>query len=261
MTGATVVVDTHCHLDFPDFDRDRDAILDSCRRLGVLRIVVPAVARDNWDPVLALCATSPMLVPAIGLHPVFMKRHRDQDLLDLDRRLHAVRPCAVGEIGLDYFLRDLDRERQREICSCQLEIASRHRLPVILHVRKAHDDMLLLIRDTGFDVGGLVHAFNGSVQQAGKYIESGFCLGFGGMLTYPRSRRIRDLATRLPLDSIVLETDAPDMAPEAHQGRRNSPEYVVECLQGLAALRRLPVAELARVTTANATRVLALDLP
>ncbi len=260
MIPAAAIVDTHCHLDFPDFDADRAEILERCRELGIATILIPAVARDNWSRVAELCAGSEMLVAALGLHPVFIDRHRDADLAELDRRLGIDRPRAVGEIGLDFFIRDLDRARQSALCRAQLEIATGHGLPVVLHVRKAHDDMLRLLRETGFHGGGIVHAFNGSIQHAGKYIELGFCLGFGGMMTYSRSRRIRHLAATLPIDSIVLETDAPDMPPESCRGRRNSPEHVVECLRSLGGLRGLAEDQVAAATTRNAARVLGLEL-
>lgn len=254
MSVATII-DTHCHLDVTEFDADRDTVIERARNAGVTDIVVPAIRRDTWVELIDLCAGHPFLHPALGMHPVYLEHHRDKHLVELDRLLTERRPLAVGEIGLDYFIRDLDRARQRQLCAAQFELAQRHHLPVILHVRKAHDDMLTLLRELPV-IGGIVHAFNGSIQQGEKYIELGMCLGFGGMLTYTRSRKLRALAVALPLEAVVLETDAPDMTPEAYRGMRNSPEFLPECLASLAALRALPEHDIAAITSANARAVL-----
>lgn len=252
------LIDTHCHLDVAAFDPDRDEVIRRARAAGVTGIVVPAIRRATWHALVALCAARDDLHPALGLHPVYLAEHGDEDVVELDVQLGTHRPVAVGEIGLDYFLRDLDRARQRTLCAAQLALAARHRLPVILHVRKAHDDMLALLREYRVP-GGIAHAFNGSEQQARHYIELGFALGFGGMLTFERSRKLRGLAANLPIESIVLETDSPDMPPVAHRGGRNSPEYLPECLAALAEVRRLPADDVAKITSNNA--IAALGLP
>ncbi|MDC0948509.1 TatD family hydrolase [Gammaproteobacteria bacterium] len=251
------LIDTHCHLDNCAFDADRDRVLAACRALGIEGIVVPAVDAAGWPNLLALCEQEPMLRPALGLHPIYSARHRDTDLLSLESQVRAGSPLAIGEIGLDFFVADADRERQLILLDAQLAIAEQAGLPVILHCRKAHD--LLLQRMKRFNlVGGIAHAFNGSFQQATRFIDAGFHLGYGGMLTYPRSRRIRDTAKRLPLDAIVLETDAPDMTVSAHQGQRNSPAYLPMCLSALADLRCADHETVAEATCANAYRALAM---
>lgn len=252
------IIDTHCHLDVAAFDDDREAVIAAARAAGVGDIVVPAIHRAGFDGLLALCDGHPGLHPALGLHPVYLDRHLDHHVAELDHYLSLHRPLAVGEIGLDHFLRELDRERQRALCAAQLRLAARHELPVILHVRKAHDEMLALL-DAEPVPGGIVHAFNGSLAQGEKYIQRGFVLGFGGMLTFDRSRRLRALAEALSMQSLVLETDAPDMSPARHRGERNSPVFLPECLAALAQVRRLPVDEVALATTANACRVLHLS--
>ncbi len=252
------IIDTHCHLDVSEFDADRDAVMARALLAGVSDIVVPAIRRASWNALLDFCASRSCLHPALGLHPVYLVEHRDEDIPALDAALAARRPVAVGEIGLDYYLRDLDRKRQRALCGAQLDLAVRHDLPVILHVRKAHDDMLAMLRERSV-TGGIVHAFNGSEQHGLKYAELGFALGFGGMLTFERSRKLRNLAAALPLNALVLETDAPDMTPAAHRGRRNSPEYLPECLAALAEVRGMPVEEVARATSDNAIAALNLQ--
>lgn len=256
--SAMQLFDTHCHLDVTAFDPDRDQILAQARSAGVMRILVPAIERATWGALSALCATDPHLYPALGLHPVFVDRHRPGDIDALDEAVAASAPLAIGEIGLDWQIETLDRQVQQRLLEDQLAIAQAHGLPVILHVRKAHDAMLNTLKRYRLK-GGFCHAFNGSPEQALRYLDMGFRLGFGGMLTYERSTRLRRLARELPLDGIVLETDAPDMTGASHQYQRNSPAYLDEVLQTLAQLRETGPETIARQTTANACRVLGLD--
>ncbi|MBK5931914.1 TatD family hydrolase [Halochromatium salexigens] len=252
------LIDTHCHLDVADFDADRAEVLTAARAAGVEAIVVPGIDAGGWDRLLGLCAGDEGLYPALGLHPVYLERHRDGDLAALERRLETDTPVAVGEIGLDFHAKDADRERQLDLCRAQLALARDARLPVLLHVRKAHEEMLRLLTETPV-IGGSAHAFNGSLQQARRYIEHGFCLGFGGMLTFERSTRLRRLAAELPFEAIVLETDAPDLTVASHQYQRNSPAYLPEVLSALAEVRQAAPAALAAQTTANARRLLRLE--
>lgn len=253
------LIDSHCHLDFEAFDDDRDAVLRGAAKAGVAHIVVPGVKRDTWRRLMELTSTRAGLHYALGLHPLFLDDHRPAHLDELSQRVGESSPVAVGEIGLDFYAEDADKAAQQDYFERQLDIARGHHLPVILHVRKAHDEVLRLLRAHGIH-GGIAHAFNGSRQQADKYLELGFKLGFGGMLTFERSRRLRALATSLPLDALVLETDAPDMAVAQHRGGRNSPEYIPHVLAAMASLRPEPVEEIAAATTANAIRVLGLDV-
>ena len=252
-----ILLDTHCHLDVDDFDADRSAILERCRAAGITRIVVPAIHAAGWGKLLDLCHQETALYPALGLHPVFIDSHRDVDLMLLEEKLAVEDPLAVGEIGLDYFLTELDPQRQQEIFEAQLHIAREARLPVILHVRKAHDQVLAALRRIRV-AGGIAHAFNGSLQQAQQYLDLGFKLGFGGTLTYDRSTKIRQLAHDLPLEAIVLETDAPDMVVSQHRGERNSPEYLPEILAALVEIRQEDASSLAEQTTLNACKVLGI---
>jgi TatD DNase family protein len=251
------LIDTHCHLDVEEFDSDREAVIARAQAAGVRRMVVPAVDAAHWPGLLSLCHRVECLYPALGMHPVYLHEHRPEHLPALAEAVAAQRPLAVGEIGLDYFIGDTDRNAQRELFGAQLDIAANAGLPVLLHVRKAHDEVLQQLRRHPVK-GGIVHAFNGSEQQAYRYLDLGFKLGFGGMLTYERSRKIRTLAAGLPLAAIVLETDAPDMTVASHHGERNSPEYLPECLEALADVRAQEPALVARQTTANAMDVLGL---
>jgi TatD DNase family protein len=254
-----ILFDSHCHLDVDAFAADRPAVLARARRARVEHILVPAIAAAGWKRLRALCSQERGLYPALGLHPVFLEQHSDTDLQRLEQVLADDPPLAVGEIGLDFYLKELDRPRQQQLFEAQLVMAREAGLPVVLHIRKAHDQVLATLRRIRVP-GGFAHAFNGSLQQAQQYIDLGFRLGFGGTLTYPGSRKIHTLAASLPLAALVLETDAPDMVVASHRGERNSPEYLPQVLEALAALRPEPLDELARATTANAAAVLGLDI-
>ncbi len=251
------IIDTHCHLDVDAFDQDRQQVLENARKLGVCGMVIPGIQKSDWSQLIALCKSEPDLYPALGLHPYFVDTHTPQDVTDLQQMIDQHHPLAVGEIGLDFYALETPREKQLSLFESQLKIAKAADLPVILHNRKAHDQMLVMLKKAQLK-GGICHAFNGSLQQARQYMDLGFKLGFGGMLTYARSSKLRKLAANLPIESMVLETDAPDMPPALHQYQRNSPEYLPEVLHALAEIRNQPIAEIARITTANACEVFGL---
>ncbi|MFV2055393.1 MAG: TatD family hydrolase [Thiohalomonadales bacterium] len=256
------LIDTHCHLDVDAFVQDRENVLEHCRQLHIRKIVVPAIQSKTWDTLLQVCDLHAGLYPTLGLHPMFIEQHQNQDLIHLENYIIKYHPCAVGEIGLDYYKKETvncaNREKQIQFYSAQLDIAKRHGLPVILHVRRAHQQVLTLLKQKKV-TAGIVHAFSGSREEAQRYIDIGFKLGFGGSITYPRAKRLRRLASELPLSSIVLETDAPDMTGFKHHGQRNSPEYLPECLQTLSNLRKQSVEEIAAQTTRNAQEILKLS--
>jgi TatD DNase family protein len=254
------LIDTHCHLDVEEFDPDRDQVLAAARAAGLVGIVVPGIHAAGWPRLLRLCASAPDLHPALGLHPVYLAQHRPEHIGDLERALSGVRPMAVGEIGLDFHEPDLDPARQQSLFEAQLALAKAAGLPVLLHVRKAHDQVLATLKRMRVR-GGIAHAFNGSLQQAHQYLDLGFRLGFGGMLTFERSLKLRPLARALPIEAIVLETDAPDLTVAAHRGERNSPAYLPDVLAALAEVREADPAELAAQTTRNARDLLGLAQP
>lgn len=249
--------DTHCHIDVEEFATDREQVIADARASGVCNMLVPAVDRSHWPGLLALCKREPGLHPALGLHPVYLQTHGPDDVEALASQVGQTPPVAIGEIGLDYFVDELDRQKQQILFEAQLCIARDAGLPVVLHVRKAHDAVLSTLRRIRVK-GGTAHAFNGSLQQAQQYIDMGFKLGFGGTLTYTRAQKIRQLASQLPLEAIVLETDAPDIPVASHRGERNSPAYLPECLAALADVRDEDPARLAEQTTRNAREVFGL---
>lgn len=246
-----MLIDTHCHLDAAEFAADRSAVLAAARVAGVGGFLVPAVEAANFDAVAALSRANPDCRHAFGIHPLYVKQALPDDLDRLAERLAEGSAVAVGEIGLDGYVVDGDLPRQRSYFVAQLKLARRFDLPVVLHIRRAQDEILGLLRRHPV-AGGIAHAFNGSHQQAEAFIRLGFRLGFGGAMTYPGSKRIRELAATLPLTSIVLETDAPDIAPVWGRGLRNDPANLARFAQELAQLRDMPVGEVIAATGANA---------
>jgi TatD DNase family protein len=250
------LVDSHCHLDAAEFDLDRDAVIVAAQRAGVGAIVVPAVERANFQAVLQLCQRHAMCVPALGIHPMYVDQAQPEDLMLLKQSLADDHVVAIGEIGLDFFVEGYDAATQEFYFSEQLKLAREFDLPVLLHVRRAQDVVLKHLRRMKVR-GGIAHAFNGSRQQAEAFIDLGFKLGFGGTMTWPRALRVRDLAATLPLTSIVLETDAPDIPPE-WIGRvgRNSPQELPHIARILAELRGAEVAEIVDTTTQNVFEIM-----
>lgn len=250
-------IDSHCHLDAAEFDDDRDAVVLAAQRVGVMQLILPAVERANFAAVSSVCRSYPGCHAAYGIHPLYTARAHPEDLLSLQETLLGQAAVAIGEIGLDHFVAGHDPVLQQHYFVAQLKLAQQHALPVLLHVRGAIDAVLQQLRRHPVP-GGIAHAFNGSPQQAAEFIRLGFKLGFGGTLTFPRARRIRALAASLPLTSIVLETDAPDIPPAWQRGQRNTPDQLPRIAAELATLRQLTVAEIAQATTANVRAVLRL---
>jgi TatD DNase family protein len=266
---ATMWIDTHCHLDAPEFDADRDAVVERARTAQVPMLVLPAVEAVHFERVRAL-AHRHGLAYALGIHPLCTGRAQAQDLEQLAQalRTHAADPrlVAVGEIGMDHFVPGLDRARQQAFYVAQLKLARDAGLPVLLHVRRSADALLAGLRRVPV-AGGIAHAFNGSGVQAAEFVRRGFKLGFGGAMTHERALQIRRLAAALPDNAIVLETDAPDIPPQwlyrtaqqraagfAHG--RNEPMELPRIAQVLADLRGCSLAVLAAQTTANACAAL-----
>lgn len=266
-------IDTHCHLDAAEFAPDRAAVRQRARDLGVALCVIPAVERANFDAVRAL-AHAHGDAYCLGIHPLYVRNAQPADLAALRTQLqaHAADPrlLAVGEIGLDYFVPELNqsplKEQQETVYREQLKLARHFGLPVVLHVRRSADRLLKHLREldqSGPAWSGIAHAFNGSEVQAREFIRLGFKLGFGGAVTFERALQLRHLAQTLPLDALVLETDAPDIPPHwlytpasdrqagAGQGR-NAPGELPRIADVVAQLRGMSVDALAQATTANA---------
>ncbi|MHC8316242.1 TatD family hydrolase [Pseudomonas sp. LB3P31] len=253
------LIDTHTHLDFADFDADRSALLAASRALGVRRIVVLGVFQGNWQRVWELVQSDADLYAAFGLHPVYLEEHRPQDLPELGdwlTRLAGHRQlCAVGEIGLDYFIETLDRERQQLLFDAQLQLAADFNLPALIHVRRSHAAVIASLKRFRLKRAGIIHAFAGSKEEAREYIKLGFKLGLGGAATWPQALRMHRVLAELPLDAVVLETDSPDMAPAMYAGQRNSPAHLPDICAALAGIMGIGAERLAAVSTVNACEV------
>jgi len=257
------LIDSHCHWDHPRLQNLQPRLWQSCLTQGVGQLVVPATHQASFSRQISLCEQHPCWHLALGLHPYYSDRHTQQHLEDLADAIDRHAPVAVGEIGLDFAL-DTELEgfsitRQERWFVAQVNLAQQAKLPLIVHSRMANDRLGQLLRQLKFDQGGIVHGFSGSLQQAEKFTQLGFKIGFGGTLTYDRAQAMRRLAQSLPLTDIVLETDAPDM-PMAGQekGEPNRPDMLPKVLAVLAGLRMEPLSEIAFQTVANTLNVLRL---
>ncbi|MHC3748335.1 TatD family hydrolase [Stutzerimonas stutzeri] len=249
------LIDTHTHLDFEMFDDDRAQVIARARNAGVERIVVLGVHAANWQRVWQLACDEPSVHAALGLHPVFLEEHQDahvQQLRDwLERLRGEPKLCAVGEIGLDYYIDNPDIERQQRLLEAQLALAADFSLPVLLHVRRAHAPMIATLKRYKLERNGVIHAFSGSWEEAREYLRLGFRLGLGGAGTWPQAQRMHRVLRQLPLEAIVLETDAPDIPPAGHAGERNSPELLPEICRRLADLKGIDAHVLAAASYRN----------
>ena len=250
------LIDTHSHLDFPEFDADREHVLGNAAAGGVERVVVLGVTADNLQRVWQLACSDPRVYAALGLHPVFLAQHRPEHLLELHNWFERLRGdprlCAVGEIGLDYYLPELDPAEQQALFEAQLQIACDFDLPALLHVRRSHAQVIATLKRYRLQRAGIIHAFAGSFEEAREYIKLGFKLGLGGAATWPQALRLRKTVARLPLESVVLETDAPDMAPAMYPGLRNSPEHLPQIAKVLAELMGVAPEQLAAASSRTA---------
>ena len=248
------LVDSHSHFDAPDFDADRAAALARAHAAGVDAQVVPAVEAAGWPKQKAVCALFPGLFPAYGLHPMYLSEHRPAHLEDLRTWIEREKPVAVGECGLDFFVEGLDAETQQQYFDGQLRLAREFDLPVIVHARRAVDAVIASVKRVG-RLRGVVHSFSGSPEQARQLWQLGFLIGLGGPVTYERANRLRALARTMPLDYLLLETDAPDQPDAGIRGQRNEPARLPVVRDVIAGLRGITAVEVSQATTRNAERL------
>lgn len=257
--GAPALIDSHVHTDDTRFEPDRLDVLRSARAANIIAQVVPAVARSQWPRLKLLCSEHSDLFACYGLHPCFCNEHSLQDLEALGSWLGREHPVAIGECGLDYQTAGGDKAFQQRLFAGQLALAREFNLPIVIHARKAVEDVIRMIRSSGHS-SGLVHSFSGSGQQAKRLIDLGYKLSFGGAATYTRARRLRELITELPLDAMLFETDAPDQPDAFHSGQRNQPAYLRDVWRNLSQLREETPEEIAWATTRNAIELFRLPL-
>ncbi|MBD2810439.1 YchF/TatD family DNA exonuclease [Xenorhabdus sp. Vera] len=232
-------IDTHCHFDFSPFAGDEIKSLEQARKVGVEKIIVPTVSQINFQRVAALAEAYPSIYAAFGLHPLYIRQHQNAHLDELNQQLQkkSAKCVAVGEIGLDLYMPEPQFEVQKSVLEAQLKLAKQYDLPAILHSRKSHDQLAAILRKHKLPRTGVIHGFAGSLSQAKAFIGLGFYIGVGGTITYDRAQKTRNTISQLPLSSLVLETDAPDMPLAGSQGQPNRPEKVAQVFSVLCELR------------------------
>ncbi|WP_235042249.1 TatD family hydrolase [Vreelandella profundi] len=254
-----MLVDAHCHLDFPQFDHDRAEVFDVAKAVGVSHFVIPGTTRERWQHVLALAERGDTSV-CLGLHPYFMAQHQEEDLAALDQLLiKHLDIVAVGECGIDARF-EATIDAQWHYFDAQLRLAERHSLPVVVHCVHANDVVAKRLGQFSLPKAGLIHAFSGSIEQARKFLALGFKLGLGGAVTYERAKRLHRMVKALPDDAFVLETDSPDMPLNGYQGIRNEPSRLVEVCKAVARLRGQTTEQVAAQTSAVAATLFGLSI-
>lgn len=244
------LIDSHCHLDDDRFDGDRDAVVERARSTGIEVIVLPATTANRWAKVKQVAEAYAGVFPAYGLHPMFIEQHQMLHLRELDEWLDREKPIAVGECGLDFYQSRVDEKWQVQLFSEQLQMAKNHHLPVIVHVRKAMDQVISLLRKNKLK-GGVIHSFAGSLQQAEQLIDLGFKLGIAATVDYARAKKLRAVVASIDDRGLLLESDAPDQPGVNHRGERNEPAYIVEHFKTIASLRGVSEDHLRAILNSN----------
>jgi len=258
------IIDSHCHLDFPDYGDELPEVLARARAAGVVRMICVGSGKDlgSARSAIALAAREPDIYASVGIHPHDVAHMDEASWQELDGLARAPRVVAIGETGLDYYYDHSPRDQQRSAFRRFIALACTTRLPIICHIRDAHEEAAeILAAENAAEVGGVIHCFTGGVADARRYLALGFQLSFSGILTFKNATAIREAAVDAPLERVMVETDAPYLAPIPHRGKRNEPSYVVNTLALLAELRGISFDEAAAATTANTRRVFNLDLP
>ena len=255
----TAIVDTHAHLDLSEFEADRDAVLARARMANVAAVVLIGFSPERWRTTASLCARYPHMVRAVGVHPNAAAGWSNDVRAALERELARGDAVAVGEIGLDFFREHAEPRSQRAAFEAQLDLAAQTNLPVVIHQRAAETEVLAAIERRA-PLRGVLHCFGGSPDFAARVLATGLHLGIGGVATYPKSENVRAAVRAAPLERILLETDAPYLAPHSRRGERNEPAFIVQALRVVAATRQASVEAVATQTTANATGLFGAQL-
>ena len=259
------LIDSHAHIDFPQFADDREAMLVRARDAGVgtLLAIGTGPGPEKLDAALPFAEQHDWIYTSVGIHPHEAKEVTPQHLDELARLAEHPKVIAWGEIGLDYFYDHSPRDVQATVFRSQMELAHTAKLPIIIHCRDAWDDCLALIeqhwRPTG--LAGILHCFTGTLDHAKRGLDMGFLISFAGNSTYPKTQNIREVAKEIPLDRMLIETDSPFLAPQPYRGKRNEPAYVVEVAKTLATVRNLAPEEIAAATAANFRRLFRIARP
>ena len=252
-----MIIDSHCHIDFEAFDNDRQQVLDRAQKTGIEHIIVPGVSANTWPRIKTVCKQHKNLHACYGLHPYYIDQHTHDDLTLLKEWVIKEKSIAIGECGLDYFLKDLDKEKQMEFFEAQLDMAIENNLPVVIHSRKATEQVIQALKNRP-GIRGMIHSYSGSYEQAMQLIELGFYLSFGGAITYDRATRLRDIAAKIPLDNLLIETDAPDQADLKHHKQRNEPAYIETVIDVLSDLRNESIETICKQTSHNCKQLFSI---
>lgn len=248
-----MLIDSHAHIDHPRFDKDRDELLQECQQQQI-QLINPGVTPSTWEPLLQLSSQQPHLFPALGIHPLYTTQCDDKPLELLQQRLTMrSEVIAVGEVGLDFFPSEINKTQQQRCFEAQIEIAYHTQRPLLLHVRKAHQEVIRMLKQQPHH-GGIVHAFSGSYELARQYVDCGFLIGIGGVATRSNANKLHQAIRKLPADTLALETDTPDLPPAWLQGARNTPLQLTAIAEAIAKLRREEVSSLIQQTTNNVSQ-------
>jgi TatD DNase family protein len=258
MINLIMFVDTHCHLNHPSLLLRLHDVIASAGQSNVTKIIVPGVGPEGWDEIAALAKSLRGVYPAFGLHPMLADRYGEE--LPVRLAAYAGEAVAIGEIGLDYAIPEVSREQQMTVFRSQLKMAVDRGRPVLIHCRKAFQDLLAIMKEEKVErVGGVMHAFSGSYEIALKCIRLGLYISISGTVTYRNAVKPVEVAGKVPLEHLLLETDSPDMTPEPYKGRDNEPAFLVEIARRVAEIKGIELEEVAAVTTGNAERLFGLN--
>ena len=246
-----MIIDSHCHIDFEVFDNDRLQVIETASSLNIKKIIVPGVMKSTWQNIKSCCDEFTSLYPCYGLHPYFINKHKPDHLNDLKLWIDKYKPVAVGECGLDFYLKDLNIDLQASYFEQQLDIALEFYLPVVIHARKSTEAVIKAIKQRS-GLRGMIHSYSGSYEQALQLINLGFYLSFGGPITYRNSTRLRKIVQQLPLGSILVETDAPDQPVANASNNRNEPKYILDVIHSIAELHNTSEYNISNLTSDNA---------
>jgi TatD DNase family protein len=259
-TPSITLIDTHAHLDADEFDTDRDEVIARARDVGVTTIITVGTGVESGRRSLELAEQYPGILVAIGIHPHAASTTTETDIDGIARLAEHEKVVAIGEIGLDFYRDYSPRDSQLRVLQWQLDLAARLDLPVVIHCRQAHEEMLAILHDWAAQhpersTPGVIHCFMGDIETARGYLEMGFHLSLGGYITYPVNRNAHDVMRYIPADRLMVETDCPMLTPQRHRGQRNEPAYVRYTAEELAEIRGVPLETLAQETTENARRL------
>ncbi len=252
------IIDTHIHFDDDRFDHDRDDVYAKAVAAGVTEMIIPATTQARWSKIVSISKQYNNVFATAGLHPAYIDQHTNQHLDLLEAALQTTDCVAVGECGLDKFIKDTNYKKQHRFFVAQIELAARFKLPLIIHARKAVEDVTLTVKSATANTTGVIHSYNGSLQQAQQLIDLGYLLSFGGAITYDRAHRLKKLIKSLPISAMMIETDAPDQPGQSRSGQRNEPAYITEVVQQISAIKDISPSSVIEASNANARQLFKL---